>query len=57
MFYKEEIINGVLCYQTTPHGKWKEFSKKALTEKHEKLKQILTYTRDNLEIVKALIDK
>lgn len=33
MYYKEEIINGILCFKLTPNGEWKEVSKRALCER------------------------
>lgn len=33
MYYYELVINGVLHYRTTPRGKWKEMSPKALTQR------------------------
>jgi hypothetical protein len=33
MYYKEEIINGVLCYKTTPDGEWIAFTPEKLTAK------------------------
>jgi hypothetical protein len=39
MYYEEQIINGVLCFRTTPKGEWVEFSKEALTAKIKDIKQ------------------
>lgn len=33
MYYKEEIINGILCFKLTPNGEWKEVSKRVLCER------------------------
>ena len=33
MYYKEEIINGILCYKLTPKGEWHEMTKEQLTKK------------------------
>lgn len=35
MYHREEIINGVLCYKTTPNGEWIEYTKEQLTAKIE----------------------
>lgn len=33
MYHKEQIINGILCYKTSPEGKWIEMSTKELTDR------------------------
>lgn len=33
MYYKEKIVNGVLCYKQTPDGEWIEFTKEMLTKR------------------------
>jgi len=38
MYYKEEIINGILCCKHTPDGAWVEKTKEELTKKIVKLK-------------------
>ncbi len=42
MYYTEEIINGILCYKTTPNGKWKEMSKEKLTKRILELQERLS---------------
>jgi hypothetical protein len=39
MYYKEDIINGVLCFKTTPNGEWREFSKENLTKRIKELEE------------------
>ena len=31
MYYQEKIVNGKLCYKTSPNGRWIEFSSTELT--------------------------
>ena len=31
MYYDERVINGVLCYRTTPNGCWRHVSAETLT--------------------------
>ena len=31
MYYKEEVVNGVLCWKDTPDGKWNPFTPEQLT--------------------------
>lgn len=33
MYYKETIIDGVLCFKLSPNGEWKEFSKETLSKR------------------------
>ena len=33
MYYKEEIINGILHYKLTPNGEWQEVSKETLSKR------------------------
>jgi hypothetical protein len=33
MYYEEKIIEGVLCWRSTPKGMWTEFSAEQLTKK------------------------
>jgi hypothetical protein len=33
MYYEEKVIDGVLCYRTTPDGEWYQLSAQALTER------------------------
>ena len=41
MFYREEVINGVLCYKVKPTGRWIEFTSEELTSKLEVLEEKL----------------
>jgi len=34
MYLIYEIINGVLCFKTTPKGEWQECSKEQITAKY-----------------------
>lgn len=31
MYYREEVINGILCFKTTPNGEWKQVSAQEMT--------------------------
>ena len=39
MYYREKIIDGVLCFQSLPNGKWHPISQEALTNRIVKLEQ------------------
>lgn len=41
MYHEEKVINGILCYRTTPTGEWKEFTKQELTERITKYRKAL----------------
>jgi hypothetical protein len=41
MFHEEKIINGRLCWRSTPEGKWQEYSVEQVTAKLEEVKQEL----------------
>jgi hypothetical protein len=38
MYYVEEIINGVLCFKSTPNGEWRALTPEQLTDKIVKLR-------------------
>lgn len=42
MFYIEEVINGVLCYKTSPAGIWRPLSDTKITERYSQLKEQLS---------------
>lgn len=46
MYYEEKIVNGVLCFRTTPHTPFVEFSKEKLTAKIGKLEQKLNLHKE-----------
>ena len=33
MYYVEQVIDGVLCYRTQPHGKWHAVSREAMQKR------------------------
>ena len=41
MYYEEKIINGILCYRSSPYGDWFELPKQTLTERLMKYKKAL----------------
>lgn len=41
MFYQEKIINGVLCFRTSPNSNFEEYSKQTLTNRIRKMKSAL----------------
>ena len=51
MYYKEEVINGVLCFKTTPNGEWKQFTLEQLTNKIVNLKNEVSQLNKELEFV------
>lgn len=58
MYYKEEIINGILHYKTTPNGEWQEVSKETLsirTKEAETKVYELTQLIEKLNKVVALM--
>lgn len=38
MYYKEEIINGILCWKGTPNGEWHPVGERELTKRITELK-------------------
>lgn len=32
MYHEEKVINGILCYRSTPNGEWEEYSKEWMTK-------------------------
>ena len=48
MYYKEEVVDGVLCWKNSPDGEWKQFSSKELTKQLIDLKRSLSLS--NLQI-------
>lgn len=47
MYYREEIINGVLCCKYTPDGAWNPLSKEELTKRIEILQKKLDLIQSN----------
>ena len=54
MYYEEKIINGVLCYRTTPNGEWEQFTLEALSAAYISL---LALAKSNGERISELGDK
>ena len=46
MYYEEKIVNGVLCFRTTPNTPFVEFSKEKLTSKIAELEQKLSLHKE-----------
>ena len=38
MYYEEKVINGILCFKSSPNGAWIEYSLESLTKMYEGLK-------------------
>ena len=55
MYYKEEIINGVLCYQLTPNGEFQEYSKEELTKRLTDTQTLLKSAMDLLSRIKEIM--
>lgn len=51
MYYKEEIIDGILCWKGTPNGAWIEKTKEQLTDEIVKLKaEIYRLREENISL-------
>lgn len=50
MYYQEEVINGILCFRTSPTDTWHEVSKKALTERVLRLVKELSLVKEKHDI-------
>lgn len=50
MYYREEIINGILCCKHTSDGEWIPLSQEQLTKKIAKLKTEIERLTHKLEI-------
>ena len=59
MYYEEKIVNGVLCFRTTPHTPFVEFSKEKLTEKIGELEKKLSLRKEasKIDADKTLYDE
>ncbi len=53
MYYCEEVINGVLCYKTSPAGKWNEFSAQSLTEQLKKAESMYNTLKECYDDLKS----
>ena len=51
MYHVEKIINGVLCFKSTPNGEWIPFSVQEITRR---LKQTKTSLKNMIEIVEEI---
>lgn len=57
MYYEERIINGVVCYRTTPNGRWYAFDIKELSAKYAELKDVvLQMSINELNLVEKPVD-
>lgn len=46
MFYEEKMLNGVMCYRTSPHDKFRPYTLKELSARYETaMVQVGTYSR------------
>jgi hypothetical protein len=50
MYYKEEIINGILCFKTYPNDNWKPVGEKELTKRVTELKAKVALLELELEM-------
>ena len=50
MYYKEEIVDGILCYKHTPDGEWIPMSPEKMTRKIMQL-------RIEVEILKSKLER
>lgn len=50
MYYKEEVIDGVLCFKNTPKGEWIPLDAEQLTRKIVKLQHEVNRLTHKLEI-------
>jgi hypothetical protein len=51
MYYKEEVINGVLCWRHRPDGEWIPMDSKAMTARIQRLEKELKYFQDRFTFV------
>jgi len=51
MYYREKVIDGILCFQTTPNGEWKKLTSEQLTNKIVNLKNDVSELNKELEFV------
>lgn len=49
MYYKEKIIDGVLCFKDTLHGEWRPLTNEAYTKKIMRLQVDLEVATARLE--------
>ena len=45
-YYKEEVVNGVLCWRESPNGTWIPMAPKAMTARIQRLEKELKYFQD-----------
>jgi len=46
LYYKEEVINGVLCWRYRPDGEWIPMEPKSMTARIQRLEKELKYFQD-----------
>lgn len=52
MYYKEEVVNGILCWKDTPNGKWNPFTSEQLTMQLMTAKRALFLSNLRIEELK-----
>ena len=50
-YYKEEVVNGVLCWRESPNGTWIPMAPKAMTARIQRLEKELKYFQDRFKFV------
>ena len=51
LYYKEEVVNGVLCWRHKPDGEWIPMDPKAMTARIQRLDKELKYFQDRFKFV------
>lgn len=55
MYFAEDIIDGILCWRSSPNGVWTPYTLKDMAVKHEQQRlQISELEQQHYELVKML---
>lgn len=54
MYYREKMIDGIMCAQHTPNGKWVKLSQKELSDRLSKARLQIGILMDLIELRKEI---
>lgn len=56
MYYAEEVINGVLCFRTSPTDRWQQYTPEQITKKYQEMKAGVNMAVQRMERMQKLLD-
>lgn len=57
MYYAEDVINGILCFRTSPTDRWQQYTPEQITKRFLQVKAAVEMAAQRMERLQALIDE